>query len=87
MTEQHDLMEQITRVQARYAESLMSLPHVVGVAVGLAQKNGAYTEELALVVLVDEKVSLQALAPNEVIPAELDGVRVDVQQTGPLEAY
>ena len=86
---QADLNEQIrhaTDVQARYADSLMSLPNVVGVGVGFAQQGGQPTHDVAVVVMVDQKVPSAQLAPGERIPSELDGVRVDVQATGSFGA-
>lgn len=69
-------------VQARYADELMSKAHVQGVGVGLAKKDGQYTNEVAIVVMVDQKVPASQLDPDDVIPKELDGVRVDVQEMG-----
>jgi hypothetical protein len=83
------LEEQIQRaseVQAKYADILMSKPHVVGVGVGFAQQNGERTPTVALVVMVDEKIPLAQLALDDVIPSQLDGVRVDVQSTGGFTA-
>ena len=84
-----DLDEQIKRatdVQAKYADLLMSKTNVVGVGVGFAHENGAATSEVAVVVMVDQKVPVAQLAAQDQIPAQLDGVRVDVQQTGGFSA-
>ncbi|MBC7813071.1 MAG: hypothetical protein H7175_18080 [Burkholderiales bacterium] len=83
---QAERMNQISQVQARYADQLMSKPHVLGVAVGMAQEGGISTGELALVVLVDTKVPSAQLAAEDVIPQHLDGVRVDVQEVGEIYA-
>jgi hypothetical protein len=81
-----DLMQQqiqrATAAQQKYVDWLMSLPHVVGVGVGFANKDGARTGDVALIVMVDHKVPEAQLAPEAIIPKELDGVRVDVQETG-----
>ena len=74
-------------VQNKYTEMLLKIPHVVGVAVGLEKKSGAYTGDVCLVVMVDQKQPASALAPNELIPSELDGVKVDVQEIGIPTAY
>ncbi len=84
---QDERMEQISTVQSRYVDELMQKRHVVGVAVGLARVDDVITDELALVVMVDEKVPLEKLAPEDHIPRELEGVRVDVQEVGPLQAF
>lgn len=76
-----------TAVQAKVAEDLMNLPHVVGVGIGIAQKNGVYTGEIAVVVMVDEKLPAAQLADEDLIPEEIDGIRIDVQQTGEFGAF
>lgn len=86
---ENDLDAQIahaTEVQARYADLLLSKPHVVGVGVGFRQREGQPTREVALVVMVDEKLPAAQLAEDELLPGELDGVRVDVQETGGFSA-
>jgi len=75
-----------TEVQARYADLLLSKANVIGVGVGFAQKGGASTHEVALVVMVDEKLPAAQLAADDLLPTELDGVRVDVQATGGFRA-
>lgn len=80
------MQERITQVQAQHAQALMQKAHVVGVGLGLAMVDGQYSEEMALVVLVDCKVPLEQLAPVDRIPCEIDGVRVDVQETGTIAA-
>lgn len=87
---QNDLSEQIkhvTNVQAKYSDLLMRIPHVTGIAVGYARKAGEMTPELSLIVMVDEKVADDDLDPEDRIPKELDGVRVDVQETGLFGAF
>jgi hypothetical protein len=37
---------------------------------------------MALVVMVTQKMPVAQLADNDVLPQDLDGVRVDVQATG-----
>ena len=77
---------QVKIVKDTYQEMLMAKAHVVGVGIGFAQRRFSVTNELALVVMVDEKVPAEDLDPEDVIPTELDGVPVDVQQTGELSA-
>ena len=81
-----DRMAEISAVQAKYADELMSKANVVGVAIGMAKKDGNYTDELSLVVMVGEKLPVAQLAPDDLIPSELDGVRIDVQETGSFTA-
>ena len=83
---QEEKIARATAVQAKYIDELMRKRHVVGVAVGMAKQGGQYTQDVALVVMVDEKVPPHLLDPDDRIPEELDGVRVDVQETGTFTA-
>jgi hypothetical protein len=85
-----ELDEQIRRatdVQNKYADILMSKPHVVGVGVGYATQEGEQTPEIAIVVMVDDKLPEAQLALDDLIPSRLDGIRVDVQQTGTFGTF
>lgn len=79
---QDELTSRAIRVQGKYNEQLLALPQVVGTAVGLRKKQGQYTDQVALVVMVERKVPLSELEPDEVVPQELEGVPVDVLETG-----
>ncbi len=74
--------EHIKAVQAQHAESLMELANVIGVAIGYRKRGGEHTEEAVLVVMVDFKVPKEDLDEADIIPREIDGVPVDVQEMG-----
>ncbi len=74
-------------VQNKYLNELMNKKHVMGVAVGLVQKGGAPSGDVGLVVMVDKKLPSDEIDPVDQIPAELDGVRVDVQEIGVPRAF
>ncbi len=73
-------------VKAKYEPMLMRKPNVVGVGVGMQERAGQSTGNVAIVVNVRDKVPLDQLAPQDRIPADLDGVPVDVRATGPFRA-
>jgi hypothetical protein len=79
-------LEQTRQVKARYDNMLLNLPNVVGVGIGFIQKNGLFTDEIGLIVNVTHKKPLVDLPATAVIPTELDGVPVDVQEIGPFKA-
>ncbi|NWF69526.1 MAG: hypothetical protein HXY40_10610 [Chloroflexi bacterium] len=79
-------MQRVIAVQQRYSEFLMRMPHVVGIGVGIATCGGQPTGELSLVVMVNEKLPEAQLSAEQMLPKELDGVRVDVQETGEFSA-
>lgn len=82
-----ELQRKISDIQVRYVDELMAKAHVVGVGIGMAKVGGEYTDEMALVVLVDKKVPMEELAPEDRIPREIEGVRVDVNEVGVIEAF
>jgi hypothetical protein len=78
--------ERAQSVKNKYSQELLSKPNVVGVGVGYKQTGGVPTDRVALVVMVERKVPPSQLSPQEMIPSELDGVPVDVQETGEIKA-
>lgn len=78
--------EKVKQIKDRYTDQLMKKANVVGVGIGLAMKNGVRTDELSLVVMVRQKVSWKKLDEDDIIPQEIEGVKVDVQQVGDLRA-
>ncbi len=85
MIEEKEL-ERVRAVKAAYEKELMRKANVVGVGIGLRRRRGQSTGELAIVVSVTRKVPLEELAPEDVVPRELEGVPVDVQAVGLLRA-
>jgi hypothetical protein len=65
---------------------LLQKANVVGVGVGLRQKGGAYTDEIALVVMVRKKVPTIELEPEDRIPEAIEDVPIDVLEVGELFA-
>jgi hypothetical protein len=88
MAEQ-DVTEQIRRAtaaQQQYTDELLKYPNVVGVAVGYVKERGEQKPQIGLIVMVDNKLPEAQLSPEEIIPRQLDGVRVDVQEMGTFTA-
>jgi len=86
MDDQIELIQRVMDVQTRYAEVLLQKKHVIGVAVGIKKTGGQTTGQVCLVVLVDAKIVVDALDDEDRIPAEIEGICVDVQVTGFLQA-
>ncbi len=89
MASQEEINQQVRKaseVQAKYASELMSKPHVVGVAVGYTSQKGVRSSNVGVIVMVDQKVPAAQLAPGDLVPKELEGVPVDVQETGGFSA-
>ena len=69
--------EDIMSVQEKYESQLMDLPGVVGVGIGECEGTPCI------------KVLVEEITPDleSQIPSELEGFEVDVEVTGPLEAF
>lgn len=79
-------LERLRVVKSLYEADLMRKANVVGVGIGLRQREGELTDEPAIVVSVTEKLPPSKVAPDDVIPRDLDGIPVDVQVIGRLRA-
>ena len=75
-------IEKIAAVQDKYNPKLMAYPNVVGTAIGRRQRQGKTTNELCLVVMVKRKLPTNKLPPGGSLPRELDGIGIDVIETG-----
>jgi hypothetical protein len=84
--DQNQAIEQVKKIKARYEKKLMKLANVVGVGVGFKHKDGQPTNEVALVVNVSEKKPSADLSKQDLVPSELEGVPVDVQEVGKIKA-
>ena len=60
------------------------MANVVGVGVGYMRRGGLRTDEVGLVVLVRHKRPSIELAEKDRVPAQIDGVPVDVQEVGEI---
>lgn len=82
-----DLQERIQRarqVKQTHEAFLLGHPNVVGVGVGFKRVGNQATPEVAIVVMVRAKVADAMLDSESLLPSELDGVPVDVQEVGEI---
>jgi len=78
--------ERVKAVKDAHLQSLLAMPNVVGCGVGYRQVAGKRTDTMAIVVMVREKKPGVQLAPEDVLPTEIEGIPVDVQEVGELRA-
>lgn len=83
---QQNMLARARNVLETHREWLLSKANVVGVGVGLQQTKGRYTDAIALIVLVTHKLPPEELAEDDLLPEEIEGFPVDVQETGRLNA-
>ncbi len=79
-------IERVRAVKSAHEADLMSRANVVGVGIGYRYRGGKRTEQVALVVMVEQKVDQRTLNEADIIPAEIEGIPVDVQVVGRLRA-
>jgi hypothetical protein len=73
-------------VRQAHEADLMRRANVVGVGVGLRTRAGHREREVAIVVMVRQKVPRTMLAEADVLPGQIDGVAVDVVEVGEIAA-
>ncbi|MDZ5447568.1 trypsin-like peptidase domain-containing protein [Micromonospora sp. 4G57] len=61
------------------------IPQKLDFAIGIKQTGGEYQDELALIVLIPEKLPRDQVPADQLIPAEFEGFRTDVVQFRPTE--
>ena len=59
-------------------EELLKINNVVAVGIGLKEKDGQFTDEIAYKVFVPEKKSLAELRPEQVVPEHVKRLKTDV---------
>jgi len=73
-------------VRHRHEKELMAKANVVGVGVGLIRHQGNLSGGVGIVVMVRQKVPRDRLNAEDVIPTEIEGVPVEVQEVGEVRA-
>lgn len=76
----------IRRVKKKYETLLLSKKNVIGVGIGFRGKGGQETDEMAIVVSVSKKLPADEVGGKDLIPAEIEGVPVDVKEVGEIRA-
>ncbi len=81
------MLDWIRQIKAKYESVLLSKKNVVGVGIGLKEKDGQATDQVALVVSVSKKLPAAEIGAADSIPDELEGVPVDVKEVGEIRAF
>ncbi len=81
-----EALERVLQVKRQYEKVLLARANVIGVGVGFKTEHGQPTDTLAVVVNVTHKRTVAELAQEDLLPTELDGVPVDVQEVGQIKA-
>ncbi len=74
-------------VKRRHEAELLRKANVVAVGIGFRTRGGQPTPEVCIVVSVKTKVPAAQLTRGDLLPASIDGVPVDVVETGAIRAW
>lgn len=86
MSTEETTLERAQAVRQSHEAELLRRANVVGVGVGLRTRGGRRQRQVALVIMVRQKVPRAMLAEADVLPGEIDGVPVDVVEVGDITA-
>ncbi len=82
MSDHQKTIQRIQAVKVKHEAELMAKANVVGVGIGFRQQQQTRTDDVVLVVMVEKKLPRAQLNPTDIIPGQIDGVPVDVQEVG-----
>ena len=83
----HSAYQRAEEVKLRYQEEILTKANVVGVGVGLRRRGGVFTDEVAIIVMVSKKRMKVNLSAEELLPEQIEGVPVDVQEVGEIQLH
>ncbi len=79
--------ERISELRPGFEKKILRKANVVGMGIGFKESAGIKSDELALVVLVQDKLPITSLSAKDVVPKKVDGVNTDVIRVGKVVAY
>jgi len=79
-------IEKVLEAKRRHLGLLLAKRNVVACGVGYKEIRGKRTEEPCVVVSVTKKMPEAQLAPDDIVPKRLEGVKTDVVETGVIRA-
>lgn len=79
-------MEDVKRVKKKYEAELMGKAGVTGCAIGYKYVDDKKTDELCIICYVKEKKPEEELKKKDIIPKTIEGVKIDVVESGELRA-
>lgn len=76
----------LRQIKEKYEAGLLAKANVVAVGIGIPMRDGRPRGGPAIIVSVTQKVHASELAPEDLVPQMLEGVRVWVEETAHLQA-
>jgi hypothetical protein len=78
--------DQVKEIKEKYQKQLLARANVVGLGIGYRIRRGESTGEHSLIVMVERKLPPEALEEQDLLPREIEGIPVDVQEVGRFTA-
>lgn len=79
-------IQKVIAAQEKNQKSLIQRANVVSVGCGYKFKDGKQTDEICIIVGVSEKLPQIGLSAADIIPTSVDGVTIDVMETGQFKS-
>ena len=86
MVDNAAILENVKKVKRAHESMLLAKPNVIGVGIGFRIQGGQHTEYIGIVVMVSQKMPASQLKASELIPPEIEGIPIDVQERGEIHA-
>jgi len=80
-------IEEIRKVKKKYERELLKKIGVIGCAIGYKYIDGKKTDELCIICYVKEKIPEEKLKKQDIIPKKIEGISVDVIESGEIRAF
>lgn len=86
-TDQSENFDIILKVKGEVQDKFLRLPGVIGLGIGLKQKAGKRTNQLAIIIHVEKKLTFNELEPAQRIPEQIQSVLTDIVQHPKLSSF
>ncbi len=84
MADNATILEKAKKVKRTHERMLLAKPNVVGVGIGFLIRGGQLTEHVGIIVMVTKKLPASQLKATELIPTDIEGILIDVQEKGEM---
>jgi hypothetical protein len=78
------LIAKIKKIKEKVEDRLLQIPGVNAVGIGPKSTGGRLTDAWAITVMLNKKRPLDEIPPDEIIPSEIEGIKTDVDECGPI---
>jgi hypothetical protein len=78
---------EVQQAKEAHKAEILAKPNVVGVGVGYKVRGPEQAPELSVVTLVRQKIAVDGLHPDDLVPRRVNGVPTDVVEVGELRAF